>query len=164
MLRIDIKYLTGSVHASQFPLDASTLFQAMVQRNAHCLEEARQPLEALESGTCLRIECAEAEKTNVTIAVPRMPKLTELRQFTFSDPSNKLMTRQPVFHFSDKDSTHLSYFFDAVVKEEWLPFYEPFRLGHGESLCVAKASVTESLPAKTKGTQAWEPTQGEDAR
>lgn len=160
MLRVDVTYLTGSVHASQFPLDASTLFQAIVQKNSHRLEEARRALEALESGKCLRIECAEAEKTNVTIAVPRMPKLSELRRFTFSDPSNKLMTRQPVFHFSDKDTIHLRYFFDADVKEEWLCFYEPFRVGHGESLCVAKASVINSLPARTKGMQVWEPTVG----
>lgn len=131
-----------------------------LQKNGHRLEEAHEALEALERSNCLRIECAEAVKTDVTIAVPRMPKLTEMRQFTFSDPSNKLMTHQPVFRFSDKDSIHLSYFFDADAKKEWLPFYEPFRLGHGESLCVSKASVIGSLPAKTTGMQAWEPMQG----
>ncbi|HKV79936.1 MAG TPA: type I-U CRISPR-associated protein Csb2 [Candidatus Sulfotelmatobacter sp.] len=160
MLRVDVKYLTGSVHASQFPLDASTLFQAMVQRNAYRLDEVRPALEALERSNCLRIECTQMTKTDVSIAVPRMPKLTEMRQFIFSDPGNKLMTRQPVFRFSEKDAIHLSYFFDADAKEEWLPFYEPFRLGHGESLCVAKAKVIGSLPGKTTGMQAWEPTQG----
>src|SRR5579864_5132999 len=158
MLRVDVTYPTGSVHASQFPLDSSTLFQAMVQRNAHRLEDARPALEALERSNCIRIECAEPIKTNVTIAVPRMPKLAEMRQFIFSDPSNKLMTQQPVFRFSDRDGVHLSYFFDADPKKEWLPFYEPFRLGHGESLCVSKANLIDSLPAKTDGMQAWEPT------
>ena len=90
----------------------------MVQKNTHRLEEAREALEVLERSNCLRIECAEAAKTDVTIAVPRMPKLTEMRQFTFSDPSNKLMTRQPVFRFSDKYAIYLSYFFDAYVKDE----------------------------------------------
>jgi hypothetical protein len=160
MLRVDVTYPTGSVHASQFPLDSSALFQAMVQKNAHRLKEAHPALEALERSNCIRIECAEPTKTNVTIAVPRMPKLSEMSQFTFSDPSNKLMTQQPVFRFSDRDGVHLSYFFDAEAKEEWLPFYEPFRLGHGESLCVSKANLIDSLPAKTDGMQAWEPTTG----
>lgn len=160
MLRVDVTYPTGSVHASQFPLDSSTLFQAMVQKNAHRLEDARPALEALERSNCVRIECAEPIRTNVTIAVPRMPKLAEMRQFTFSDPSNKLMTQQPVYRFEDRDGVHLSYFFDAAAKEEWLPFYEPFRLGHGESLCVSRANVIEALPAKTEGMQVWEPTTG----
>ena len=160
MLRVDVTYPIGSVHASQFPLDSSTLFQAMVQKNAHRLEDARPALEALECSNCIRIECAEPIKTNVTIAVPRMPKLTEMRQFTFSDPSNKLMTQQPVFRFSDRDGVHLSYFFDAEPKKEWLTFYEPFRLGHGESLCVSKANVIDALPAKTDRMQVWEPTTG----
>jgi CRISPR-associated protein Csb2 len=132
----------------------------MVQKNAHCLEGARPALEILERSNCVRIECAEPVKTNVTIAVPRMPKLAEMRQFTFSDPSNKLMTQQSVFRFSDRDGIHLSYFFDADPKEEWLRFYEPFRLGHGESLCVSKANLIDSLPAKTDGMQVWEPTTG----
>lgn len=59
MLRVDVTYPTGSVHASQFPLDSSTLFQAMVQKNAHRLEDARPALEALERSNCVRIECAE---------------------------------------------------------------------------------------------------------
>jgi hypothetical protein len=160
MLRVDVTYPTGSVHASQFPLDSSTLFQAMVQRSAHRLEDARPALEALERSNCVRIECAEPIRTNVTIAVPRMPKLAEIRQFTFSDPSNKLMTQQPVYRFDDRDGVHLSYFFDAEAKKEWLPFYEPFRLGHGESLCVSKADVIDALPAKTAGMQVWEPTTG----
>src|SRR5580658_3950864 len=160
MLRVDVTYPTGSVHASQFPLDSSTLFQAMVQKSAHRLEDARPALEALERSKCVRIECAEPIKTNVTIAVPRMPKLAEMRQFTFSDPSNKLMTPQPVFRFLDRDGVHLRYFFDAEARMEWLPFYEPFRLGHGESLCVSKANVVDSLPAKTDGMQVWEPTTG----
>jgi hypothetical protein len=160
MLRVDVTYPTGSVHASQFPLDSSTLFQAMVQKNAHRLEDARPALEALERSNCIRIECAEPIKTNVTIAVPRMPKLTEMRQFTFSDPSNKLMTQQPVYRFSERDGIHLTYFFDADAKKEWLPFYEPFRLGHGESLCVSKANVIDALPAKADGMQVWEPTTG----
>lgn len=157
MLRVDITYLTGSVHASQFPLDSSALFQAMVQKNAHHLEDARPALEALECSKCLRIECGDPIKTNVTIAVPRMPKLTEMRQFTFSDAANKLMTSQPVFRFSDKNGIHLSYFFDAEAKKEWLPFYEPFRLGHGESLCVSKATVVDALPLKRTAIQIWEP-------
>jgi hypothetical protein len=160
MLRVDVTYPTGSVHASQFPLDSNTLFQATVQKSAHRLEEARPALEALERSKCVRIECTEPVRTNVTIAVPRMPKLAEMHQFTFSDPSNKLMTPQPVFRFSDKNGVHLSYFFDAEAKKEWLPFYEPFRLGHGESLCVSKADVIDSLPAKTDAMQAWEPTTG----
>jgi hypothetical protein len=160
MLRVDVTYPTGSVHASQFPLDSSTLFQAMVQKSAHRLEDARPALEALERSKCVRIECAEPTKTNVTVAVPRMPKLAEMRQFTFSDPSNKLMTSQPVFRFVDRDGVHLRYFFDAEAKAEWLPFYEPFRLGHGESLCVSKANVVDSLPAKSDGMQIWEPTTG----
>ena len=158
MLRVDVTYPSGSVHASQFPLDSSTLFQAMVQKNAHRLEDARPALEALERSNCIRIECAEPIRTNVTIAVPRMPKLAEIRQFTFSDPSNKLMTQQPVYRFGDRDGVHLSYFFDAAAKKEWLPFYEPFRLGHGESLCVSRANVIDALPAKTVGMQVWEPT------
>jgi len=160
MLRVDVTYPTGSVHASLFPLDSSTLFQAMVQKSAHRLEAARPALEALERSKCVRIECAESVKTNVSIAVPRMPKMAEMRQFTFSDPSNKLMTQQPVFRFSDRDGVHLSYFFDAEAKEEWLPFYEPFRLGHGESLCVSKADLIDSLPVKTDGMETWEPTTG----
>lgn len=160
MLRVDVTYPTGSVHASQFPLDSSTLFQAMVQKNAHCLEDARPALETLELSNCVRIECAEPVKTNVAIAVPRIPKLAEMRQFTFSDPSNKLMTQQPVFRFSDRDVVHLSYLFDADPNKEWLPYYEPFRLGHGESLCVSKANLIDSLPPKSDGMQVWEPTTG----
>ena len=160
MLRVDVTYPIGSVHASHFPLDSSTLFQAMVQKNAHRLEDARPALETLERANCVRIECAEPIKTNVTIAVPRMPKLAEMRQFTFSDPSNKLMTQQPVYRFSERDGIHLTYFFDAEAKKEWLPFYEPFRLGHGESLCVSRANVVGTLPAKTDGMQVWEPTTG----
>ncbi len=157
MLRIDVTYPTGSVHAKEFPLDAVTLFQAMVQRNAHRLGEARPALEALEQSTCVRIECSSTTKTGVTVAVPRMPKWIETKNFTLGDPGNKLMVYQPVFRFDNKDGVHLRYFFAAEVKEEWLPFFEPFRLGHGESLCVSKASVADDLPLKTTGMQSWEP-------
>jgi hypothetical protein len=157
MLRVDVTYLTGNVHASQFPLDAATLFQAMVQRNAHRLDEARPALEALEQSTCVRIECASATKTGATVAVPRMPKPSETGSFVLGDTSNKLMVYQAVFRFDDKDGVHLRYFFDVKVKQEWLPFFEPFRLGHGESLCVSKATLVDALPSKTVGLQAWEP-------
>lgn len=160
MLRVDVTYPTGSVHASQFPLDSSTLFQAMVQRSAHCLNDARPALEALERSNCIRIECAEPTRTNVTVAVPRMPKMSEMREFTLSDPSNKLIMQQPVYRFEDRDGVHLTYFFDTDARDEWLSFYEPFRLGHGESLCVSKAQVIDALPAKSDGMQVWEPATG----
>lgn len=157
MLRVDIIYPTGNVHANQFPLDAATLFQAIVHRNAHRLDEARHALEALEQSTCVRIECTSATKTGARIAVPRMPKLTEIRGLKLGDTSNKLMVDQAVFRFDDKDCVHLRYFFDAKVKPEWLRFFEPFRLGHGESLCVSQATVVDALPPKVAGLQAWEP-------
>jgi hypothetical protein len=160
MLRVDVTYPTGNVHATQFPLDAATLFQAMVQRNAHRLDDARAAMEALEQSNCVRIECvspSKTTKTGVTVAVPRMPKPSEIGSFTLGDSSNKLMVSQPVFRFDDKDSVHLSYFFDAKVKQEWLRFFEPFRLGHGESLCVSKASIVDSLPPNALGMEAWEP-------
>ncbi len=157
MLRIDVTYPTGSVHAREFPLDAVTLFQAMVQRNAHRLGEARPALEALEQSNCVRIECSFTTKTGVTVAGPRMPKPSETRNFRLGDTGNKLMVYQPVFRFDDKNGVHLRYFFATDVKEEWLPFFEPFRLGHGESLCVSKASVVDDLPLKTTGMQSWEP-------
>jgi hypothetical protein len=156
-MNVDVTYPTGSVHAREFPLDAVTLFQAMVQRNAHCLGEARPALEALEQSTCVRIECASATKTGATVAVPRMSKPSEIRNFTLGDTSNKLMVYQPVFRLDDRNGVHLRYFLVANVKEEWLPFFEPYRLGHGESLCVSKATVVDGLPLKTTGMHAWEP-------
>lgn len=157
MLRVDVTYPTGSVHAREFPLDAVTLFQAIVQHNAHRLGEARPALEALEQSTCVRIECASATKTGVTVAGPRMPKPSEIINFTLGDTSNKLMVYQPVFRLDDRNGVHLRYFFASNVKEEWLPFFEPYRLGHGESLCVSKATVVDGLPLRTTGMHAWEP-------
>lgn len=155
-LRIDVTYPTLNVHAKEFPLDAACLFQACVNANAYRLDMARPALQALERATCVRIECAAMVRTTATVTGPRLPKLNEMIRFKLNDASSRLMVGQPVYRFAN-DGIHLSYFFDGEFTEDMLNYLEPWRLGHGESLCVAKASLIQSMPPKAVGMQSWEP-------
>jgi len=156
ILRVDVTYPQGCVHAKEFPLDAATLFQASVAANAHRLDGARPALLALEQSECLRIEAADTDRTSVTTSCPRLPKISEIKAKFAYKRTTHLMVSQRAFHFAG-DGTHLRYYFKGQFTPEMLTYFQPFRVGHGESLCISKATLLDSMPAKAKGMAAWEP-------
>jgi CRISPR-associated protein Csb2 len=156
ILKVDVTYPSRGCHASQFPLDFSCFFQACIAANAHRLDAARPALLALEVAECVAIDVVEAQRTAVTVTGPRLPKFSELRNYRLGDPANRLMVRQPVYRFAN-DGTHLSYYFSGEFTKDMLPFFSSvYRLGHGESLCVSKATLVDVMPSPDN-RQRWEP-------
>jgi CRISPR-associated protein Csb2 len=158
LVRIEVLYPHQTVVGEQFPPSPSTVFQAIVAANGHRLDKISDVLQLMESGKCMRItQHCETAPISLRTAVPRMPKAGEAHNFKFDDPANKLLEPQKVFPL-DGNGVHLSYYFElvSVARGRLTDALKLHVLGRGESACMSRVSVLDSLP-DTEGGIVWEP-------
>src|SRR5947208_6926932 len=114
LIRFDITYLQNLAYCREFPCAPATLFQAVVAANGHRLDEIADLLEVLEKGKCVRIVSVESTAhTTVNPAVPRLPKLSEIRgAYAEGKHYSNLIKDEVIFIFGPAD-VHVSYYFDV---------------------------------------------------
>jgi CRISPR-associated protein Csb2 len=160
LIRIDISYPHLMHSGEQFPAAPATLFQAVVAANGHRLDSVTDLLEALEHGTCVRIvQHSDATPIRFRTAVPRLPKVSEIKNIKSAECHEPLLKPQNVFPLEPMP-VHLSYYFqlgEEFTLERLTDVLRVNVLGRGESVTMSHVSIVDELSNERESGIVWEP-------